>query len=77
MPKTPAQARFNKLQQIYDHANNERKTDLNHQQKKIEKRSEAESQPAPGTTEQADESSEQRLRSVPVGLKGKKMREGN
>ena len=75
MPKTPAQARFNKLQQIHKHANNERKNELDHQRKK--KGSEADLLPAPGTTEQADESGEQDLRSVHIGLKRKKMREGN
>lgn len=74
MPKTPAQARFNKLQQIYEHANNERKTELD--QRKI-KGSETTLLPALGTTQQADESDEQGLRSMHIGLKGKKMQDGN
>lgn len=59
MPKTPAQARFNKLKQIYEHADHERKAELDHQRQV--KDSKADLLLALETTQQADQSDEQGL----------------
>ncbi len=56
MPKTPAQARYKKLKQIYEHAKREREAELDPQQKLED--SKADYLPILETTIQADNSAD-------------------